>query len=100
MPEQEGYARRRLEWQGGPLPPIPKAPFVELGLTTPFSFLRGASDAVELIPQAMNLGMDAIGVADHDDLVGELFRFQMQVKATAIGINDKFGRCDHLIVGL
>jgi hypothetical protein len=24
----------------------------------------------------------------------------MQVKATAIGINDKFGRCDHLISGL
>jgi len=45
-------------------------------------------------------GVYAIGVADHDDLVGELFRFQMQVKATAIGINDKFGRCDHLILGL
>ena len=45
-------------------------------------------------------GVYAIGVADHDDLVGELFRFQMQVKATAIGINDKFGRCDHLISGL
>ena len=70
MPEQEGYARRRLEWQGGPLPPIPKAPFVELGLTTSFSFLRGASDAVELIPQAMNLGMDAIGVADRNTLAG------------------------------
>ena len=70
MPEQEGYARRRLEWREGPLPPIPRAPFVELGLTTPFSFLRGASDAVELIPQAMNLGMDAIGVADRNTLAG------------------------------
>lgn len=70
MPEQEGYARRRLEWRDGPLPPIPKAPFVELGVTTPFSFLRGASDALELIPQAMNLGMDAIGVADRNTLAG------------------------------
>ena len=39
-------------------------------------------------------------LADNVDIVGELFRFQMQVKATAIGINDKFGRCDHLILGL
>nr|WP_314446130.1 error-prone DNA polymerase [uncultured Sphingomonas sp.] len=70
MPEQEGYARRRLEWRDGPLPPIPRASFVELGVTTPFSFLRGASDAVELIPQAMNLGMDAIGVADRNTLAG------------------------------
>jgi error-prone DNA polymerase len=43
---------------------------VELGVTTPFSFLRGASDALELIPQAMNLGMDAIGVADRNTLAG------------------------------
>ena len=52
MPEQEGYARRRLEWQGGPLPPIPKAPFVELGLTTPFSFLRGAEETPVLVEDA------------------------------------------------
>src|SRR5690349_8368420 len=70
MPEQEGYARRRLEWRDGPLPPIPRAPFVELGIATPFSFLRGASDALELIPTAMDLGMDAIGVADRNTLAG------------------------------
>jgi error-prone DNA polymerase len=70
MPEQEGYARRRLELRDGPLPPLPKAAFVELGVTTPFSFLRGASDALELIPAAINLGMDAIGVADRNTLAG------------------------------
>jgi error-prone DNA polymerase len=70
MPEQEGYARRRLELREGSLPPIPKAAFVELGITTPFSFLRGASDALELIPTAMDLGMDAIGVADRNTLAG------------------------------
>jgi error-prone DNA polymerase len=70
MPEQEGYARRRLERRDGPLPPIPRAAFVELGITTPFSFLRGASDALELIPRAMELGMDAIGVADRNTLAG------------------------------
>ncbi|UUR07122.1 error-prone DNA polymerase [Sphingomonas glaciei] len=70
MPEQEGHARRRLELRDGPLPPIPRASFVELGITTPFSFLRGASDALELIPAAMDLGMDAIGVADRNTLAG------------------------------
>ncbi|WP_300973124.1 error-prone DNA polymerase [Sphingomonas sp. LHG3406-1] len=70
MPEQEGYARRRLERSGGPLAPIPRAPFVELGIATPFSFLRGVSDALELIPAVMDLGMDAIGVADRNTLAG------------------------------
>ncbi|GAA4030332.1 error-prone DNA polymerase [Sphingomonas rosea] len=70
MPEQEGYARRRLEREDGPLPPMPKAAFVELGIATPFSFLRGVSDALELIPTAMELGMDAMGVADRNTLAG------------------------------
>ncbi len=88
MPEQEGYARRRLEWRDEPLPPIPRAPFVELGLTTPFSFLRGASDAVELIPQAMNLGMDAIGVADRNTLAG---RVRIHSNAKTAGVNPLIG---------
>jgi len=70
MPEQEGYARRRLVREGGPLPVMPKAAFVELGVTTPFSFLRGASDAIELVLRAIELGMDAIGIADRNTLAG------------------------------
>ena len=42
-------------------------------------------------------GIYTIGIADHDNLVGELFQFQMQVKATAIGIDDKFRRSDHCL---
>ena len=46
MPDKTGFERRRLVRDPGvPLPDIAPAPYVELGVTTPFSFLRGASDA-------------------------------------------------------
>ena len=46
------------------------ASFVELGLTSCFSFLRGTSDAVDLVTQAAALGYDAIGIADANSLAG------------------------------
>ncbi len=68
MPEYSGFSRKKLVLEGaGPIPP---APFVELGVTTPFSFLRGASDAIELVMRAHELGFDAIGVADRNTLAG------------------------------
>jgi error-prone DNA polymerase len=70
MPDSSSYARRKLVRDDGPLEPIPPAPFVELGVTTPFSFLRGASDAIELVLSALDMGMDAIGVADLNTLAG------------------------------
>ena len=70
MPDQEGFARRKLVREDGPAPHIPKSPFVELGVTTPFSFLRGASDSIELVLTALEQGMDAIGVADWNTLAG------------------------------
>jgi error-prone DNA polymerase len=70
MPEFTGYARRKLVRAHGPIEDIPPAPFVELGVTTPFSFLRGASDAIELTLTALEMGMDALGVADRDTLAG------------------------------
>ena len=36
-----------------PPPPIAPAPYVELGVSSPFSFLRGASDAIELVLTAL-----------------------------------------------
>ena len=51
------------------LPP-PRAPFVELGLMSCFSFLRGASDAVDLVLAARALGYDAIGIADANSMAG------------------------------
>ncbi len=50
--------------------PPPRAPFVELGLVSCFSFLRGASDAVDLVMTAHALGYDAIGIADTNSLAG------------------------------
>ena len=36
-----------------PPPPTTPSPYVELGVTSPFSFLRGASDAIELVLTAL-----------------------------------------------
>ncbi|TRD09975.1 DNA polymerase III subunit alpha [Erythrobacter insulae] len=47
-----------------------RAPFVELGLVSCFSFLRGASDAVDLVMRARSLGYDAIGIADVNSMAG------------------------------
>ena len=69
MPEYTNFARKKLV-RDGPVEAIPRAPFVELGLTSPFSFLRGASDAIELVLAAHELGMDSIGVADRNTLAG------------------------------
>ena len=44
--------------------------YVELQVTTNYSFLRGASDVEELFLQAKALGYDTIGIADHDTLAG------------------------------
>jgi error-prone DNA polymerase len=48
----------------------PRAPFVELGLVSCFSFLRGASDAVDLVLAAHGHGYDAIGIADVNSMAG------------------------------
>ncbi len=47
-----------------------RACFVELGLVSCFSFLRGASDAVDLTMAARSLGYDAIGIADANSFAG------------------------------
>jgi error-prone DNA polymerase len=69
MPEKVGFSRMKLV-RDGPPPAIARAPYVELGVTSPFSFLRGASDAIELVLRAFELGMDAIGIADRNTLAG------------------------------
>ena len=69
MPQQEGHARRTLSPENG-FSPNPRAPYVELGLTSCFSFLRGASDASDLMATANLLGYDCIGIADRNTLAG------------------------------
>ena len=62
--------KRRIELDPDLIDPPPRAPFVELGLVSNFSFLRGASDAVDLVLTARALGYDAIGIADANSMAG------------------------------
>jgi error-prone DNA polymerase len=71
-----------------PPPPIAPALYVELGVATPFSFLRGASDADALVLRALALGMDAIGIADRNTLAGVV---RMHSAAKAVGLKPLIG---------
>ncbi len=44
--------------------------YAELGVTTNFSFLRGASHPGDMVCEAHNLGLDAIGIADRNTFSG------------------------------
>src|SRR5690606_17701325 len=44
--------------------------YIELQVTSNFSFLRGASHPEELVEQAASLGYEAIGIADRNSLAG------------------------------
>src|SRR5687768_17580215 len=89
MPETNSLARKKLVRRDGmPPPPITPASYVELGVTTPFSFLRGASDAIELVLAALDMGMDAIGVADRNTLAGVV---RMHSAAKGAGLRPLIG---------
>ena len=45
-------------------------PYAEIGITTNFSFLRGASHPGEFVEQAAALGHAAIGITDRNSLAG------------------------------
>ncbi len=62
--------RRRIALDPDSLVAPPRAPFVELGVASCFSFLRGASDAVDLVMTARALGYDALGIADANSMAG------------------------------
>ena len=62
--------KRRIQLDPDTIDPPPRAPFVELGLMSCFTFLRGASDAVDLVLTARELGYDAIGIADANSMAG------------------------------
>jgi error-prone DNA polymerase len=71
MPEKVGFSRMKLVRRADMPPPPPgRSPYVELGVSSPFSFLRGASDAIELVLRALDLGMDCLGIADRNTLAG------------------------------
>ncbi|MDJ0641761.1 MAG: error-prone DNA polymerase [Erythrobacter sp.] len=71
MPENDlQIPKRRIELDPKLIETPSRAAFVELGLVSCFSFLRGASDAVDLAMTARALGYDAIGIADANSMAG------------------------------
>ncbi|MFL6850096.1 MAG: PHP domain-containing protein, partial [Sphingomicrobium sp.] len=71
-----------------PTPPATPSAYVELGVTSPFSFLRGASDAIELTLTALSQGYDAIGIADRNTLAGVV---RMHSACDAAGLKPLIG---------
>ncbi len=82
MPLKDHEHPRRTIKHGG-FSPNKKAPFVELGVTSCFSFLHGASDAVDLITTAWELGYDALGIADINTMAG-VVRIHTEAKKAAL----------------
>ena len=69
MPEMDNqHPRRTIEEEG--FKRNPPSDFVELGISTCFSFLRGASDAVDLATTANALGYHKLGCADLNTMAG------------------------------
>ncbi|MFG1431594.1 error-prone DNA polymerase [Xanthobacter sp. V2C-8] len=61
---------RLPERRPAPRPPAAPPPFVELAVTTNFSFLRGGSHPEEYVAAAEALGHRGIGIADRNTLAG------------------------------
>ncbi len=68
MPQIDNVRPRRS--LTGDFPPNPRADYVELAVASPFSFLRGASDATDLVLAAHALGYDALGISDLNTMAG------------------------------
>ncbi len=60
----------RLHGDDGKVLPRNPATYAEIGVTTNFSFLRGASHPQDYVHQASEHGLHAIGIADHNTLAG------------------------------
>ncbi len=89
MPEYTGFSRLKLVRTGDmPPPPISPSVYVELGVSSPFSFLRGSSDAIELVGTALSAGYDAIGIADRNTLAGVV---RMHSACDAVGLKPLIG---------
>ncbi|MCL9982877.1 MAG: error-prone DNA polymerase [Erythrobacter sp.] len=71
--------KRTLDIDPSGIAAPPRAVFVELGLASCFSFLRGASDAVDLVLAAHAHGYDAVGIADVNSMAG-VVRFHTEAK--------------------
>ena len=69
MPLNDGPPKRTLVADAARRP-NPEAPFVEFGVASAFSFLRAASEPLDLVAQAHAQGYDRIGIADRNTMAG------------------------------
>jgi len=67
-------------------------PYAEIGITTNFSFLRGASHPQDYVHQASELRLPVIGIADHNTLAGV-------VRAFSELANDEITHKPRLLIG-
>ena len=96
MPETHPSALR-ARGESSVLPPPAPAPFVELGMVSCFSFLRGASHAADLAARARMLGYDAIGIADANTMAGVV---RLHGEAKALGLRPVIGCRIETVEGL
>jgi len=89
--------KRTLEIDPDLVEAPPRAPFVELGLVSCFSFLRGASDAVDLVMAAHDQGYDAIGIADANSFAGVV---RLHTEATKLKLRPLIGTRIETVEGL
>jgi error-prone DNA polymerase len=80
MPQNDHQHPRRV-LDGDGFAPNPRTDFVELGVSSCFSFLRGASDAVDLVAVAAGQGYDALGCADLNSMAGVVRLHQAALQA-------------------
>ena len=93
MPDNDRSFRKTLS---GHFPPNPRAAYVELAVTTPYSFLRGASEAPDLAATAHALGYDALGVADLNTMAGVV---RIHAEARKAGLRPVIGCRLKLVTG-
>jgi error-prone DNA polymerase len=97
MPEGPLTPDRRTLAIDPDLTPPERAPFVELGLASCFSFLRGASEPIDLALAARELGYDAIGIADANSMAGVV---RIHTEATKLKLRPVIGCRIETVEGL
>ena len=70
MPDAPLTPDKRTIFDDGSFRRHPPSAYVELGLASCYSFLRGASDAVDYAETAYKLGYDVLGIADRNSMAG------------------------------
>ena len=86
--DSPAWSRKRLPYEAGVARSRGGVPYAELHCHSNFSFLDGASHPEELVEEAARLGLEAIGICDHNGFYG-VVRFAEA--ARVVGIPTVFG---------